>query len=105
MPGRAGRGATEEDLNMYGTTLRVWEPSIQAWRIIWSNPVGHHYEQMFGRWIGEDVVQVGTRFDGIFLRWIFSEIGPDSFRWIGEALNFDGRIWRFEGEFRAQKIS
>jgi hypothetical protein len=26
-------------MNMYGTTLRSWDPSVQAGRIAWTNPV------------------------------------------------------------------
>jgi hypothetical protein len=29
-------------MNMYGTTLRSWDPSVQAWRIAWTNPVRGH---------------------------------------------------------------
>ena len=38
--------------NMYGTTLRIWDASIQAWRIRWINPVTNHYEQQIGRRVG-----------------------------------------------------
>src|SRR5215467_12393604 len=49
--------------NMYGTTLRVWDASIQAWRIRWINPVSGHREQQIGRRIGKDIVQMGARPD------------------------------------------
>ena len=38
-------GASKTSNNMYGTTLRIWDASIQAWRIRWINPVTNHYEQ------------------------------------------------------------
>jgi hypothetical protein len=37
-------------------------------------------------------------------RWTFTEIKPDSFHWLGEALEPDGKIWRLEGEFRAVRM-
>lgn len=55
--------------NMYGTTLRVWDPSIQAWHITWINPVAGHREEQIGRWSGKDVVQVGARSNGVPTRW------------------------------------
>jgi hypothetical protein len=31
-------------------------------------------------------------------------ITPDSFHWLGQALEADGKTWRLEGEFRAVRI-
>ena len=90
--------------NMYGTTLRVWDPSIEAWQITWTNPVGDHHERQIGRRVGNDVVQIGTRANGTTTRWMFSDITSESFRWTGEALNLDGRTWTLEGEFRARRM-
>ena len=56
MPRCADRDSDlEKNMNMYGTTLRVWDPSIQAWRISWRNPAGGHHEDQIGRWSGQDV--------------------------------------------------
>jgi hypothetical protein len=97
-------GTNKTSNNMYGTTLRIWDASIQAWRIRWINPVTNHNEQQIGRRIGNDVVQVGARVDGTPARWRFTEITPNSFHWLGEALNPDGATWKLEGEFRATRI-
>jgi hypothetical protein len=65
MPRLAERTSNlDKHMNMYGTTLRVWDPAIQAWRITWINPAGDHREEQIGRWSGKDVVQVGMRPDG-----------------------------------------
>lgn len=90
--------------NMYGTTLRVWDPAIQAWRIRWINPVTSHEECQTGRKVGDEIVQIGARSDGTPTRWRFTEITPDSFCWIGEALEGDGKTWKLEGEFRARRL-
>jgi len=95
---------TDKFNNMYGTTLRIWDPAIQAWLIRWINPVRCHLEEQIGRRIGQDIVQVGARSDGTPTRWRFTEITPDSFHWIGEALNPDGQTWKLEGEFLAKRI-
>jgi len=90
--------------NMYGSTLRVWDGAIQAWRIRWINPVTGHEERQTGRKVGNEVVQIGARLDGTPTRWRFSEITPDSFHWVGEALEADGRSWKLEGEFLARRL-
>ena len=96
--------AMERTNNMYGTTLRVWDSAIEAWRINWTNPVSGHREQQIGRRVGKDIVQVGARADGTPTRWQFTEITADSFHWVGEALETDGKTWKLEGEFRARRI-
>jgi hypothetical protein len=105
MPRRSERTAgMEKTNNMYGTTLRVWDPGIQAWRITWINPVTGHREEQIGRRSGKDIVQVGARLDGTPTRWMFTEITPDSFRWTGESLLPDGKTWNLEGEFSAKRM-
>jgi hypothetical protein len=105
MPQRAERTANlDRRHNRYGTTLRVWDPSIQAWRVTWVNPVTGARDELIGRWSGQDIVQVGTHGDGTPIRWIFTEITPDSFRWTGEALQSDGKTWKLEDEFRARRV-
>jgi hypothetical protein len=100
----ARTAASGRENNMYGTTLRVWDPSIQAWRISWKNPARAHFEEQIGRRSGADIVQVGARRDGTPTRWTFTEITPDSFHWLGEALQPDGRTWKLESEFRARRV-
>ncbi|HLW51439.1 MAG TPA: hypothetical protein VKW06_01230 [Candidatus Angelobacter sp.] len=105
MPQRAERNdKTGKDNNMYGTTLRIWSPALQAWLIRWINPVSGHLEEQTGRRSGRDIVQIGARADGTPTRWRFTEITPDSFHWMGESLNPDGHTWKMEGEFRARRV-
>ena len=104
MPRRSDRTPhLDKQFNMYGTTLRVWDVGLKAWRITWSNPAGDHYEQQLGRKIGNDIVQLGNRADGTTTRWSFTEITANSFHWLGEALQPDGKTWTLEGEFRATR--
>jgi len=105
MPRRPERTpGTDKANNMFGTTLRVWDPAIQAWRITWINPVRGHREEQIGRRIGEEIVQIGARADGTPTRWRYTEMTADSFRWIGEILQPDGKTWKLEGEFLARRV-
>ena len=106
MPRRSERTPEMEKTgNMYGTTIRVWDAALQAWRVTWINPVTGWRDELIGRRSGKEIVQVGTHADGTPIRWIFSEITPDSFRWTGEALDIDGKTWKLQGEFFARRIS
>jgi len=85
------------------TTLRVYDPDIDAWRIQWTDPVTLNFLAMIGRAQGENIVQLGTRPDGALLRWSFSEIAPDSFLWHGEVSADQGANWRLNVEFTAKR--
>ena len=103
-PSSANRSSSSDRTNnMYGTTLRIWDPGIEAWRIRWVNPVNGHEERQTGRRVGNEIVQIGARIDGTPTRWRFTEITPSSFHWIGEALEGDGKTWKLEGEFLARR--
>jgi hypothetical protein len=105
MPARAERhGEQDKTCNMYGTTLRVWDPALQAWRVTWFNPVTGARCELVGRWSGKDIVQTGALPNGAPIRWMFTEIAPDSFRWTGETLQPDGATWKLEGDFRARRV-
>src|SRR5262245_17886415 len=41
----------------YGTTLRIYDPGIDAWHILWSDPATQFYARQIGRARGPDIVQ------------------------------------------------
>lgn len=105
MPRRSERTEEIDKMcNMYGTTLRIWDPSIQAWRVTWNNPVVSRRNELIARWQGKDIVQIGLNPEGRPIRWIFSEITRDSFHWTGESLQTDGKTWKLEGEFYGRRV-
>ncbi len=98
------KGDESGNIITYGTTLRVWDQSIQAWRITWINPARNHREEQIGRRSGQDIVQIGIRPDGTPTRWTFKEITENGFHWLGEALEPDGKTWKIEAEFRSRRL-
>jgi hypothetical protein len=103
MPRRSDRGVPAgHGVNSYGTTLRVWDAALQAWRVTWINPANGARNELIGRRHGADIVQLGHH-DGIPIRWMFTEIARDSFRWTGESLDVDGTTWKMQGDFRATR--
>jgi len=89
----------------YGTTLRVYDPDIDAWHILWNDPLKQLYTRQVGRAQGPDIVQIGTADGGVHLRWSFTEIGPDSFRWRGERSPDCGATWELQADFQARRTN
>ncbi|HVV78630.1 MAG TPA: hypothetical protein VHD59_03315 [Pseudolabrys sp.] len=87
----------------YGTTLRVYDPSLDAWHIFWSDPVRQYYARQLGRKQGNDIVQVGKAGE-LTARWTFTDIAPDSFRWLGERSADDGKTWMLDSDYRATRV-
>jgi len=98
------KAGMDKTSNMYGTTLRVWDASIQAWRITWTDPLHGRQVQQIGQWSGKNIVQVGCYANGTPARWRFTEITRDSFHWTGDALEPDGNTWKLTGEFLAKRM-
>jgi hypothetical protein len=90
--------------NWYGTTFRFFDPTIRAWRVFWFNPDDGVRAELVGRRSGNDIVQEGHFPDGTPIRWTFSEITPDTCHWRGERLEPNGKTWRLQVEFHAQRI-
>jgi len=90
--------------DFYGTTLRVYDPKLDAWHILWSDPLNQVYRQQIGRAHGDDIVQDGTDETGAPVRWSFTEITPNSFRWRGERSADGGTTFRLLVEFLARRI-
>jgi hypothetical protein len=89
--------------NWYGTTLRIYDPGLDGWRILWSDPATNFFTQQIGRARGSDIVQTGPDPRGGSMRWIFSDIEPDSFHWTGERAS-DDRNWRREVDIHARRV-
>jgi hypothetical protein len=89
----------------FGTTLRVYDPALDAWHILWSDPATQFYAQQLGRADADGIVQEGTLPSGAVLRWRFSEITPDSFHWQGSVSRDGGATWRTQVEVFARRTS
>jgi len=89
----------------YGTTLRVYDPGLEAWHIIWSDPLRQYYSRQIGRPQGKEITQDGKDDSGALVRWRFTQITDDFFHWIGTRSVDDGQTWQLQAEFRASRVS
>lgn len=87
----------------YGTTLRVYDPALSAWHILWSDPLKQYYTRQLGRARGADIVQQGHTDKGIPVRWSFLDRRPDAFRWLGEYSTDGGASWLVQAEFLTRR--
>jgi len=102
--GEKRRGNAAANANSYGTTLRTYDPRIDAWQIQWTDPVTQTYFSMVGRKEGEDIVQLGKGTGNTLIRWSFRGITPNSFLWRGEVSGDSGASWRRNVEFLARRV-
>jgi len=89
--------------NWYGSTLRIYDPELGAWRILGSDPATNFFSQQIARQEGSDIVQLGPDPRGGTMRWTFSELKPDSFHWTAER-SLEDRSWRREVDIRARRV-
>ncbi len=105
LPARDGETSPELGAwTFYGTTLRIYDPNIDGWHILWSDPRTQFYSQQTGRAEGADIVQIGGDSSGTRTRWRFTEITDTSFRWLGERAGEEGS-WHLQVEFQARRIA
>jgi len=86
-----------------GTTLRFYDPKIDAWHSIWVSPVNHVARSFVARKVGPEIVLESKNARGIPIRWIFSEITHDSFRWRAEEQQASTSGWLMNEEMRIRR--
>jgi hypothetical protein len=86
-----------------GTTVRFYDPEMDAWRSTWISATHKVVKTFVGRKVGEDIVLEGRTAEGHPLKWIFSDITPGSFRWHSEESHDDGRTWIMREEMKIRR--
>lgn len=93
-----------------GTSIRAYDPIIDAWWIAWMAPGDREFSTLLAREVGDEIVIEGQWSLGIdnaggdvrFV-WSFAEITPESFRWRGRLSADGGKTWRLAEEMRARR--
>lgn len=90
--------------NRYSTTIRVYDPKIDVWHIVWINPPSGTIVQQIGRQVGNEIIQLGEIDSfGHQSRWIYRDITPNSFRWCNEKTIDHGNSWKLVQEMKAKR--
>jgi hypothetical protein len=104
VPGRGQPGENEPPLAFHGSTIRFFDPAIDAWRSTWIEPINARVRRFIGRPVGQDIVLVSDE-DDPQLRWRFTDITPESFTWRGETSVDGGETWTFDEEMLARRAA
>ena len=104
IPRRSARERSDWARKDYGTCLRFYDPAIDAWRVVWVSPSHSEILTFIARQIGEEIVLDGRDVDETPMRWIFSKITPDSFRWRRVFSSDEGTTWQLHKEMTVRRL-
>ncbi len=103
VPRRGERDRPSPVKSDYGTTVRFYDPSIDAWRVVYTSPLHGDLLTFVARQVGDEIVLEGQDPDGSPMRWIFSDIKKDSFRWRRVVSPDGGETWRLHKEMLVRR--
>ncbi len=84
-------------------TVRFYYPKIDAWKVVRICPEEGAVQTMIGQQVRDEIVIEGKNIEGYLVRWIFSDITQESFRWRGEKSHDDGKTWTIRQEMRMRR--
>lgn len=87
----------------HGTTIRFYDPKIDAWRSTWINPRQGTVRRFIGRPDPDGITLECIEPDRTPERWCFRDITPNSFRWISESSSDGGATWVLEETMLARR--
>lgn len=102
VPGRGQPGEGRPPLGFHGSTIRFYDPAIDAWRSTWIEPVNGRVRRFIGRPRDGDIVLRSDE-DEPWLRWRFTDITADAFTWLGESSRDEGATWQRDEQMRATR--
>jgi hypothetical protein len=105
VPRRSLREGSNAGVGEYGTTIRFYDPRLDAWLVTWSGPLNGARRTLVARPSGDEIVQFGRTDDGHPMRWIFSAISEESFIWRSLSSTDGERTWRLREEMHVRRRS
>ena len=96
------REVSDKRPKVYGSTMRFYDPTIDAWRITWTEPGYGVITSLIGRKVADEIVLEGKDREGTTIHWIFSQIKSDSFHWRAERLI--GNSWQLYEDLSARRM-
>lgn len=86
-----------------GTTVRFYDQKINAWRSTWISPRQGAVGAFIGKKVGKEIVLETKSDEGYLVKWIFSDVSEDSFRWRAEESRDEGKTWTLREEMKIRR--
>jgi len=87
-----------------GTTIRFYDPKIDAWRVTWIVPSGSVIQNFVAQAVGDEIILEGKTVDGKYPeRWILSEITAHSFEWRAVESHDNEKTWQITQKISARR--
>lgn len=96
-----GERAQSDSLYEYGTSLRFFDETLNAWQSTWIGPMHQVVRTFLAHGIGDEVVLETTEGQVPRMRWSFADMKPNSFTWRNEL--WVGSYWRVQQTFDARR--
>jgi hypothetical protein len=93
----------QDPRSRWGTTLRVYDPSLEKLHIHWVSARNGSGLYMLGKAEDDGISQYAS-IDGRIVRWRFRDITPTTFVWDSADSCDDGRSWRVDQVMHARRV-
>jgi hypothetical protein len=87
-----------------GSTLRFFDPGLQAWRSTWIAPYQRKVRKFIGRQEGSEIVLREKNRGWKGEHWIFSKITHNSFRWRAETRFSSRGTWTIIQQYWIRRV-
>ncbi|GAA3483177.1 hypothetical protein [Streptomyces yanii] len=95
----AGRAPGQE----CGLCVRIWDPRLQLWRFTFHGTARGDVVHMYARQIDDEIVMERAAGSDL-IRWTFTDITTDTFRWRNERSIDGGHTWRLDQGVSARRL-
>jgi len=86
-----------------GTTIRFYDPKIDAWRSTWMSPIQGAMQTFIAQKVNQEIVLESKTKEGYPEKWIFSDITSQSFRWRSVETHDNGKTWQLTEEMQVRR--
>jgi hypothetical protein len=104
-PSRTERVKPGAPKGEWGITVRDYDPTIDAWHIVFIGPAYNNVNVLIAHKVGGDIVLEGKNADDSLNKWMFTEITPRSFHWKGYTSGDHGKTWDLREEMFVKRQS